>query len=99
MKTGVRGIRLALGSAFLCVGAAHASLPPLPPMMPSDDAVEPYDTPPLPRNLAVEVPNPFLHPDAADEEPMADRPVGVLDRESAAEDEGDGVQFGGGAIR
>jgi len=45
MKTGVRRIRLALGSAFLCVGAAHASLPPLPPMMPSDDAVEPYDTP------------------------------------------------------
>jgi len=95
MKTGVKRIRLALGSACLFIGAAQASLPPLPPMMPLDDAVEPYDTPPLPRNQAVDVPNPFLRQDAADEEPMADRPVGVLDRESAAEDEGDGVQFGG----
>ena len=90
MRTGMKRVRLALGSAFLCVGAAHASLPPLPPMMPSDDTVEPYDTPPLPRNLAVDVPNPFLRQDAADEEPMADRPVGVLDRESAAGDEVDG---------
>ena len=95
MRTGARRIRLAIGSACLFAGAAQASLPPLPPMMPPDDVVEPYYTPPLPRNQAVDVPNPFLRPDAADEEPMAGRPEDTLDRESAAEDGADGSRRDG----
>ncbi|HZZ02266.1 type IV pilus secretin PilQ [Paraburkholderia sp.] len=57
----------------ISAGIAHASTPPLPPLpayMPLDDAIAPpdarYDVLPLPRGIAVELPNPFRD-DSADE--------------------------------
>jgi type IV pilus assembly protein PilQ len=61
-------------SAALGAGVTQAStqpLPPLPAYMPLDDAVSPRDasyngTPPLPRDVSAEVPNPFRQ-DSADD--------------------------------
>jgi type IV pilus assembly protein PilQ len=75
MMMGSARIRHAVGCAFLVAGAAHAALPPLPAVMPSDDAVAPYDAPPLPRSLAAGVPNPFLRAESADEAPPSENPA------------------------
>jgi type IV pilus assembly protein PilQ len=87
--TGSERIRRAIACAFFVGGTAHASLPPLPAVMPTDDAVTPYDAPPLPRNLAADVPNPFLRAESADEAPPSGTPA------SAANDEVDGTPLEG----
>jgi type IV pilus assembly protein PilQ len=76
MKKWAEYVRLAVGGVCLLTVAAHASLPPLPSTMPSDDTVEPYDTPPLPfpRNLPVDVPNRFPSPDSVDDAPASMSP-------------------------
>ncbi|MFB9128172.1 type IV pilus secretin PilQ [Paraburkholderia dipogonis] len=69
----IAGLGLCLGAA-LATGVTQASTPPLPPLpayMPFDDAVSPRDasyngTPPLPRDVSTEVPNPFRQ-DSADD--------------------------------
>jgi len=60
--------------------------------MPADDAVAPYDAPPLPRNLAVDVPNPFLRSESADEAPPSGTPA------SAASDGVDGTPLEGAPL-
>jgi type IV pilus assembly protein PilQ len=85
-------IRHVIGCAFLVAGAAHAALPPLPAVMPSDDAVAPYDAPPLPRSLAADVPNPFLRSESADEAPPSATPA------SAASDDLDGTPLEGAPL-
>ena len=92
MTTASERIRQAIGCAVFVAGAAHASLPPLPVVMPSDDAVAPYDAPPLPRSLAVDVPNPFLRTDSADEAPSAETPQRAT---SVTSDDLEGAPLGG----
>jgi type IV pilus assembly protein PilQ len=53
---------------FIGGGVAQASLPPLPAQMPLDDAVAPYEVPPLPSAALAEVSNPFLRGASADEQ-------------------------------
>ncbi|WP_168795419.1 type IV pilus secretin PilQ [Paraburkholderia aromaticivorans] len=92
-------------SAALGAGVTQASTPPLPPLpgyMPLDDAVSPRDapysgTPPLPRDVSAEVPNPFRQDSADDpdaprmsataantrtDEPAADDADGLLPSQS-----------------
>jgi len=92
MMTGSERIRRAVACAFFVGGAAHAALPPLPTVMPADDAVAPYDAPPLPRNLAVDVPNPILRSESADEAPPSGTPA------SAASDGVDGTPLEGAPL-
>jgi len=99
------GLSLCLGAA-LGAGVTQASTPPLPPVpayMPFDDAVSPRNasyngTPPLPRDVAAEVPNPFRQNSADDrdaagmssataantrtDEPAADDAEGLLQLQS-----------------
>ncbi|WP_260858278.1 type IV pilus secretin PilQ [Paraburkholderia sp. BCC1885] len=60
--------------------------------MPSDDTVAPYDTPPLPRNVAADIPNPFVLPDEPDDTSPSVNPV------SAASDDLDGTPLEGAPL-
>ncbi|HEY1998084.1 type IV pilus secretin PilQ [Paraburkholderia sp.] len=60
-------IRGVIGCLCVFAGVARASVPPLPPTMPLDDAVSPYDAPPWPRNVSAEVPNPFSGDESGDD--------------------------------
>ncbi|WP_175772733.1 type IV pilus secretin PilQ [Paraburkholderia phenazinium] len=98
MRTWAESIRLAIGAACLLMGVAQASLPPLPAMMPSDDTVEPYGAPPLPRNLAVDVPNPFLGQDSADDSQASVRPESAINAEGVGSGGVGGPQFDGAQV-
>jgi type IV pilus assembly protein PilQ len=88
-------------SAALGASVTQASTPPLPPLpayMPLDDALSPRDapysgTPPLPRDVSAEVPNPFRQ-DSADD-PEASRVSATVanagtDERAAADADADG---------
>ncbi|TDY24460.1 type IV pilus assembly protein PilQ [Paraburkholderia sp. BL6665CI2N2] len=88
-------------SATLGAGVAQASTPPLPPLpahMPFDDAVSPRDasyngTPPLPRDVSSEVPNPFRQDfaDDADAPSMSATVAHTRTGGSAAADAAEGL--------